>query len=247
MTISTLNLINFAKVLNLVILRKKMLKMLVKLINSLPKHVKLIAVSKNQSCEAVLEVYKYGQQAFGENRVQELLTKYEQLPRDIEWHLIGHLQSNKVKYIAPFVHLIHSVDSLKLLQEINKQALKNNRIIACLLQIYIAQEETKFGLSFEEAEQIIYSDELQQLSNINITGFMGMASNTDNQNQIRKEYSSLYSFFYKHSQLTTHNPAKAGQGSQLTTLSMGMSGDYQIAIEEGSNMIRIGSLIFGER
>lgn len=203
----------------------------------LPSGVKLIAVSKTKPNEAILEAYQAGQMDFGENYVQELVDKYEQLPKDIHWHFIGHLQSNKVKFIAPFVYLIHGVDSFKLLQEINKQAKKNNRVIDCLLQIYIAQEETKFGLSFEECESIFASEEFKQLQNIKVCGFMAMASNTVNETQIRKEFKSLKNF---HSKLSALNP-------QLSTLSFGMSSDYKIAIEEGSTMVRIGSIIFGER
>lgn len=203
----------------------------------LPSGVKLIAVSKTKPNEAILEAYQAGQMDFGENYVQELVDKYEQLPKDIHWHFIGHLQSNKVKFIAPFVYLIHGVDSFKLLQEINKQAKKNNRVIDCLLQIYVAQEETKFGLSFEECESIFASEEFKQLQNIKVCGFMAMASNTVNETQIRKEFKSLKNF---HSKLSALN-------SQLSTLSFGMSSDYKIAIEEGSTMVRIGSIIFGER
>jgi len=203
----------------------------------LPENVTLVAVSKTHPASAIMEAYEAGHKIFGENKVQELVEKYEELPKDIEWHLIGHLQTNKVKFIAPFVSLIHSVDSLKLLQEINKQALKNNRVINCLLQIYIANEETKFGLSFAEAEQLIASEEFKQLKNIHITGLMGMATNTEDLKQIRNEFHSLKNFFEK---LNT-------KGSGLSTLSMGMSSDYKIAIEEGSNMIRVGSTIFGNR
>jgi hypothetical protein len=177
---------------------------------------------------------------FGENKVQELCDKYEALPKDIDWHLIGHLQSNKVKYIAPFVSLIHSVDSIKLLQEINKQAAKNNRTINCLLQIYIANEDTKFGLSFSEAQQLIDSSEFKQLNNIKIVGLMGMATNTDDTTQIRKEFKSLKTFF---DSLKNHSTANF----ELSILSMGMSSDYQMAIEEGSTMVRVGSSIFGKR
>jgi len=208
--------------------------------SSLPKEVTLIAVTKTHPVDKLMEVYDAGHKIFGENKVQEMCDKYEVLPKDIEWHLIGHLQTNKVKYIAPFVRLIHSVDSLKLLQEINKQALKNNRIIDCLLQIYIADEETKFGLSFEEAEALINSEEMKKMENIRISGFMGMATNTDDQGQIRTEFRSLKHFFDKHKAHKTSN-------FSLLTLSMGMSSDYHIAIEEGSNMVRIGSSIFGNR
>lgn len=205
--------------------------------SSLPEKVKLVAVSKTYPAETVMETYNAGHRIFGENKVQELVAKYETLPKDIEWHLIGHLQTNKVKYIAPFVSLIHSIDSLKLLQEVNKQALKNNRIIDCLLQIYIAKEETKFGFSFEEAETLLSSSQLKELKNIRIVGLMGMATNTDNTAQIRIEFKSLSEFYKK---LQTLN-------FKLEILSMGMSSDYQIAIEEGSNLIRVGSAIFGKR
>jgi PLP dependent protein len=208
--------------------------------SSLPINVKLVVVTKTHPVEKLMEVYNAGHKIFGENKVQEMCDKYEQLPKDIEWNLIGHLQTNKVKYIAPFVSLIHSVDSIKLLQEINKQALKNKRVIDVLLQIYIADEETKFGLSFEEAEHLISSEELKKLLNIRIIGFMGMASNTQNQNKIRMEFRSLKDFFVKHSTTSTFN-------FQPSVLSMGMSSDYNIAIEEGSNMIRVGSSVFGQR
>lgn len=204
---------------------------------SLPSHVTLIAVSKTKPNELITEAYNAGQRDFGENYVQELVDKHTQLPQDIRWHFIGHLQSNKVKYIAPFVYLIHGVDSFKLLEEINKQAKKNNRIINCLLQIFIAKEETKFGLSFDECESILNSDELPRLTNIKICGFMAMASNTDNEIQIRNEFKSLKDF---HTQVLANHP-------ELTILSFGMSSDYKLAIEEGSTMIRIGSSIFGER
>ena len=203
----------------------------------IPSNVTLVAVSKTKPNEFISEAYNAGQKDFGENYVQELVDKHEQLPKDINWHFIGHLQSNKVKYIAPFVHLIHGIDSFKLLEEVNKQAKKSNRVINCLLQVFIATEETKFGLSFEECESILNSDELRKLQNVKICGFMAMASNTDDETQIRKEFKSLKAFQTK---LTTLN-------SQLSTLSFGMSSDYKIAIEEGSNMVRIGSLIFGER
>jgi PLP dependent protein len=197
------------------------------------KKVTLVAVSKTKSAAQIMALYNAGQRDFGENYVQELLEKQEQLPKDIRWHFIGHLQSNKVKYIAPFIHLIHSVDSLKLLKEINKQAINNNRTISCLLQIYIAQEETKFGLNFQEAEAILKA---ASLSNSIITGFMGMASNTENIEQIKKEYRLLKSFY-----------DNSSDAHHLKYLSMGMSGDYNIAITEGSNMVRIGSLLFGAR
>ena len=207
---------------------------------SLPANVTLIAVTKTHPVDKIMEAYNAGHKIFGENKVQELLSKYQQIPTDAEWHLIGHLQSNKAKYIAPFISYIHSIDSLKLLQEVNKQAQKCDRVINCLLQIYIAKEETKFGLSFEEAEQLLNSEELKSLQNICIKGFMGMATNTDNKEQIRNEFKSLQTFFDSQSKLQTSN-------FKLQTLSMGMSSDYLIAIEEGSNMIRVGSAIFGSR
>ncbi len=203
--------------------------------SSIPANVTLVAVSKTKPNQLIIEAYNAGQKDFGENYVQELVDKEKELPKDIHWHFIGHLQSNKVKQIAPFIYLIHGVDSLKLLQEINKEALKNNRTINCLLQIYIAQEETKFGLSFEECEALLNSEAFKQLQNVKICGFMAMASNTDDENQIRREFKSLKTFSEKIS------------GLGFRVFSYGMSGDYKIAIEEGSNMVRIGSLIFGER
>ena len=201
----------------------------------------LLAVSKTKPIEDILEAYTAGQRIFGENQVQELVDKYEKLPKDIEWHLIGHLQSNKVKYIAPFISMIQSVDSLKLLQEINKQALKNDRVIDCLLQIYIADEETKFGLGFDEAIELLRSDEFAQLKNIRIRGLMGIATNTDNEKQIGEEYYELDTFF-KGIKLSFYRKDKA-----FDTLSMGMSSDYKTAIEKGSTMVRLGSTIFGSR
>ena len=199
----------------------------------------LVAVSKTKPVEDILELYKLGQRDFGENYVQELVGKYEQLPKDIRWHYIGHLQSNKVKFIAPFIHLIHGVDSLSLLKEINKQALKNNRIIDCLLQIYIAKEETKFGLDSDELDAILKTD-LSELKNIHIFGLMGMASFSTNMDLVRSEFKYLKSIFDKHTVRLTNN-------GQRATLSMGMSADYKIALQEGSNIVRIGSLLFGER
>ena len=199
----------------------------------------LIAVSKTKPIEDIQALYDLGQQDFGENYVQELVDKYDKLPKGIRWHFIGHLQSNKVKYIAPFVHLIHGVDSLSLLKEINKQGLKNNRIIDCLLQIDIAKEETKFGLDSNELDAVL-TGELSALKNIRITGLMGMASFSTNIDLVRAEFNYLKSLFVKYTPLQTAN-------CQLQKLSMGMSSDYKIAIEEGSNMIRIGSLLFGER
>lgn len=212
-----------------------------KIKSDLPTQVTLVAISKTKPVEAILEAYNCGQRIFGENKVQEMCDKQLLLPTDIQWHIVGHLQSNKVKYIAAFVSLIHAVDSLKLLQEINKQAAKNNRIIDCLLQIYIAQEETKFGLNFEETEQLLSSSTFQELKNVRIVGLMGMASNTDNTEQVRMEFRSLKNFFDKlKSQYLI-------LGTQYSVLSMGMSSDYKIAIEEGSTMVRIGSSVFGER
>jgi PLP dependent protein len=201
--------------------------------------VTLVAVSKTKPAEDILEMYNLGQRDFGENYVQELKEKYELLPKDIRWHYIGHLQSNKVKYIAPFVHLIHGVDSLNLLKEINKQGLKNNRLIDCLLQVHIAKEETKFGLDSDELE-IILSSNLAELKNIRIYGLMGMASFSTNMNLVRAEFRYLKNLFDKYA---LSHLAKC----QLSILSMGMSADYKIALEEGSSMIRIGSLLFGER
>ncbi|WP_439582905.1 YggS family pyridoxal phosphate-dependent enzyme [Dyadobacter bucti] len=206
----------------------------------LKQDTKLIAVTKTKPVELLLEAYKAGAKQFGENKVQEMTAKYEALPKDIVWHMIGHLQTNKVKYIAPFVSLIHSVDSPKLLKEINKEAKKNNRIINCLLQIYIAKEETKFGLSDAEAEEIILSKELSSFENVRIVGLMGMASNCDDHEKIRAEFRHLKNLF---DSLKKYD----GDHSQMLELSMGMSGDYGIAVEEGSTMVRVGSAIFGSR
>lgn len=211
---------------------------------SIPEHVTLVAVSKTKPNEAISETYQAGQRVFGENKVQELTEKYESLPKDIEWHMIGHLQSNKVKYIAPFVSLIHGVDSFKLLKEINKRAAQNERVINCLLQIHIAEEDTKFGFDENEVIELIKSEAFQHLKNIKIVGLMGMATFTENENQIRKEFKSLKNLFDKLLTLSTQGTLST---FQLSTLSMGMSGDYQLAIEEGSTMIRVGSSIFGER
>jgi PLP dependent protein len=202
---------------------------------------RLIAVSKTKPVEVLKEAYEGGQRLFGENKVQEMTAKYEELPKDIEWHLIGHLQSNKVKYMAPFVSLIHSIDSLKLLEEVNKQALKNNRVIDCLLQVFIAQEETKFGLDYEEAEGLLNSSGLKNMQNIRITGLMGMATFTENKGQIRSEFKELKQFF---EQVKTNIQQP---NVDFRELSMGMSGDWQIAWEEGSTLVRIGSAIFGSR
>jgi PLP dependent protein len=203
---------------------------------------RLIAVTKTKPIEDLQVAYEAGCKVFGENKVQEMVQKWEVLPKDIEWHLIGHLQSNKVKYMAPFVAMIHSIDSLKLLQEVDKQASKANRAINCLLQIYIAQEETKFGLSQEEALEILDSEEFKAMKNIKIVGVMGMATNTDNQEQIRLEFRGLKTFF---EELKSKYPAT--DNLQLKEISMGMSGDYLIAAEEGSTLVRVGSAIFGSR
>ncbi|GAB3720150.1 YggS family pyridoxal phosphate-dependent enzyme [Flavobacterium koreense] len=208
--------------------------------SQLPKNVTLVAVSKTKPVADLMEAYNAGQRVFGENYVQELVEKHEALPKDIQWHFIGHLQSRKVKLIAPFVNLIHGVDSLKLLHEINKEAQKNNRVIDCLLQIFIAEEESKFGLDEKELTEIISSEEFKNLKNIRIIGLMGMATFTENHNQIKKEFQNLKTVFDKVSELKTEN-------CQLNTISMGMSGDYQLAIECGSTMVRIGSSIFGNR
>ncbi len=203
-------------------------------------NITLIAVSKTRPTEDISGLYDLGQRDFGENYVQEMVDKYEALPKDIRWHFIGHLQTNKVKFIAPFVSLIHGVDSFKLVQEINKQGEKNNRIINCLLQIHIAQEETKFGLNEDELDDIFGSPELKNLKNIKICGLMGMASFTENKETIRNEFRYLKTLYHSYAQLQLTN-------CKLQVVSMGMSADYKIAIEEGSNMVRIGSLIFGNR
>jgi pyridoxal phosphate enzyme (YggS family) len=203
--------------------------------NELPDSVRLVAVSKTKPLKDIMEAYEAGHRDFGENKIQEMAAKYQDLPKDIRWHMIGHVQRNKVKYMAEFVHLIHGVDSLKLLKEIDKQAKNHNRIIPCLLQARIASEETKFGMPFTDIQGLLASDELPQLHNIQIVGFMGMATFTDDKAQIRKEFKSLYEFFSKI------------QHSACNILSMGMSDDYKIAIEEGSTMIRVGSAIFGLR
>lgn len=205
------------------------------------KSVTLVAVSKTKPIEDILELYQLGQRDFGENYVQELVDKQAQLPKDIRWHFIGHLQSNKVKYISPFVHLIHGVDSLKLLKEINKEAAKNNRVTDVLLQVYIAQEETKFGLDKEELYTLIREFEQLNMNNVRICGLMGMASFSDDREKVRGEFRFLKSLFDQCGEVFNC------EHSSFTTLSMGMSGDYTIAVEEGSNMVRIGSLLFGER
>lgn len=211
---------------------------------ALPENVTLVAVSKTKPVTDLMEAYETGQRIFGENKIQEMADKHEQMPKDIQWHMIGHVQTNKVKFMAPFVSLIHGVDSLKLLQEINKQALKNNRIIDCLLQIHIAEEETKFGLDENELNLLLSSPEFKEMKNIRILGLMGMATFTEDQNQIKKEFTHLKSIFD-----SLKNSDGYGKDALqcVSTISMGMSGDYPLAIECGSTMVRIGSSIFGGR
>lgn len=212
-----------------------------KIKSELPASVQLVAVSKTKTVPHIMEAYNAGQRIFGENKVQELCAKYEEMPKDIQWHLIGHLQTNKVKYVAPFVTMIHAVDSLKLLKEIDKEAKKNNRIIDCLLQFHIAQEDTKFGLDFDEASDLLKSDEYLAMENVRIVGLMGMASFTDNTEQIENEFRTLYNYFQIiKSHYFKFNP-------DFKEISMGMSGDYQLAVAEGSTMVRVGSSIFGDR
>jgi pyridoxal phosphate enzyme (YggS family) len=208
----------------------------------LPENITLVAVSKTKPISDLMEAYEVGQRVFGENKIQEMSEKWEAMPKDIQWHMIGHVQTNKVKYMAPYVSLIHGVDSLKLLQEINKQAAKNNRVIDCLLQVYIAEEESKFGLDEEELSEVLkqVQHDKNELNHIRIVGLMGMATFTDNQTQVEKEFSRLKTIFDQYANLNNKN-------CQLNTLSMGMSGDYQLAIECGSTMVRIGSSIFGGR
>lgn len=207
----------------------------------IPDSVTLVAVSKTKPISVLKEVYDLGERIFGENKVQELVEKHEALPKDIKWHLIGHLQSNKVKYIAPFVAMIHSIDSLKLLKEINKQALKNNRVIDCLLQFHIAEEDSKFGLTLPSAKELLESSEFSEMRNISIVGLMGMATFTKNEEQVREEFRTLENYFHViQSHFFKFNPS-------FEHISMGMSGDYKMAIEEGSTMVRIGSYIFGTR
>lgn len=210
--------------------------------SQLPENVTLVAVSKTKPVTDLKEAYNAGQRIFGENKIQEMTEKWQQMPKDIEWHMIGHVQSNKVKYMIPYVKLIHGVDSLKLLKEINRLAAKWRKKVDCLLQIHIAEEETKFGLDEKELEEILHylQDDKNEMNNIRIVGLMGMATFTDNQEQIKKEFQNLKSIFDKLQQLETLN-------LKLETLSMGMSGDYQLAIECGSTMVRIGSSIFGTR
>jgi pyridoxal phosphate enzyme (YggS family) len=208
--------------------------------SSIPENVLLVAVSKTKPVADLMEAYNAGQRIFGENKIQEMTEKWQQMPKDIEWHMIGHVQSNKVKYMIPYVKLIHGVDSLKLLKEINRQAVRWRKQVNCLLQIHIAKEETKFGLNEIELADLLGSEEFKNMSNIKVIGLMGMATFTDNQEQIKREFQHLKSIFDLHKKLKTEN-------CQLNTISMGMSGDYQLAIECGSNMVRIGSSIFGGR
>ena len=203
------------------------------ILKSIPKEVTLVAVSKTRQNSAIIEAYQIGQRIFGENKVRELVQKFEKLPKDINWHMIGHLQTNKVKFIAPFVSLIHGVDSIKLLKEINKRAKQNNRVIDCLLQVHIATESTKFGFDISEVNEAINT--ANEYQNIRIVGLMGMATFTDNKQQVIEEFSSLKIVF------------DTVKNEHITTLSMGMSGDYQLAIEQGSSMVRVGSAIFGHR
>ncbi len=205
--------------------------------DDLPENVKLVAISKTKPNEDILEAYEAGQRIFGENKIQEMTDKWEALPKDIEWHMVGHVQRNKVKYMAPFVGLIHAVDSLKLLKEINKQAKKHELLIKCLLQIKIAEEDSKFGISAEEAEEILASEAYQKMKNTKVIGLMGMATFTDDEKQVSSEFQYLKKVFDK---LKESYPA-------LEELSMGMSGDYKLAVANGSSMVRIGSSIFGER
>ena len=201
----------------------------------LPKDVTLVAVSKTKPVSDLMEAYHAGQRIFGENKIQEMEAKWQEMPKDVEWHMIGHVQRNKVKYMAPFVHLIHAVDSLKLLKEINKEAIKNNRTINCLLQIKIAEEESKFGLDEADAASLLASEAVKKLQNVKIVGLMGMATFTEDEKQIAAEFQKLKKL-YDHFKI---------DNSELSILSMGMSGDYKIAIENGSTMIRVGSAIFG--
>ena len=209
--------------------------------NHIPPSVQLVAVTKTHPVEILAKAYALGLRDFGENRVQEMIDKQPQLPADVRWHQIGHLQTNKVKFIAPFVHLIHSVDSLKILHEINRQALRQKRVIDCLLQVYIAKEDSKFGLDVEEVLQLLNSEEFKSMKNISICGLMGMATFTENETVVRAEFASLKQFF---DQLKAQYFVDS---AQFSLISMGMTSDYRVAIEEGSTMVRIGSAIFGER
>lgn len=208
---------------------------------SLPPVTKLIAVTKTKSPEVILEAYRAGHKVFGENKAQELLQKFEELPKDIEWHFIGHLQSNKAKYITPFVKMIHGIDSFKILKAVNKEAKKNDRVVSCLLQFHIAQESTKFGLDEEEVKEMLNSETFSTLKNVSIAGVMGMATYTDDHSQVRNEFRKLKEIFFRlKNDFFSGNP-------EFREISMGMSDDYQIAVEEGSTIVRIGSKIFGSR
>ncbi len=211
------------------------------LLNELPSAVKLIAVTKTRPEEVILQAYQAGHKRFGENKAQELVAKHQNLPEDIEWHMIGHLQTNKVKYIAPFIHMIHSVDSLKLLQTIDKEAAKNDRVIDCLLQLKIANEETKFGMDYGDILALLYSSDYKQCSNIRIAGLMGMATFTQDESLIEKEFAYLADTFWK------IKDSFFKEKTYFSELSMGMSDDYKIAVKAGSTMVRIGSMIFGAR
>ena len=212
-------------------------KNILRIISDIPKNVRLVAISKTKSAEDIMMAYETGQRVFGENKVQEMSAKYEDLPKDIKWHMVGHVQSNKIKYMAPYVDLIHGIDSLKSIKILNKEGAKNNRILNCLLQLKISKEESKFGLGEKEFKEIIYSDEYKEMKNIKIKGLMAMASNTSEKSIIRSEFVHAKKIFDE-----INNRDKS-----FEILSMGMSNDYKIAIECGSNMIRLGSLIFGER
>ena len=208
-----------------------------KIVSNIPKNVKLIAISKTKTNDDIMKAYESGQRLFGENKIQEMSSKFEDLPKDIKWHMVGHVQSNKIKYMAPYVDLIHGIDSLKSIKIINKEGVKNNRVINCLLQLKISKEESKFGLDEKQLKEIIFSTDYKEMNNIKIKGMMAMASNTKNESTIKKEFSFAKKVFNEINSLDNN----------FDILSMGMSNDYQIAIECGSNMIRLGSLIFGER
>jgi len=208
-----------------------------KIVSNTPKNVKLIAISKTKTNNDIMKAYESGQRLFGENKIQEMSSKFEDLPKDIKWHMVGHVQSNKIKYMAPYVDLIHGIDSLKSIKIINKEGVKNNRVINCLLQLKISKEESKFGLDEKQLKEIIFSTDYKEMNNIKIKGMMAMASNTKNESTIKKEFVFAKKVFNEINSLDNN----------FDILSMGMSNDYQIAIECGSNMIRLGSLIFGER
>ncbi len=212
-------------------------KNILRIISDIPENVKLVAISKTKSAEDIMMAYETGQRVFGENKIQEMSAKYEDLPKDIKWHMVGHVQSNKIKYMAPYVDLIHGIDSLKSIKILNKEGAKNNRILNCLLQLKISKEESKFGLGEKQFKEIIYSDEYKEMKNVKIKGLMAMASNTSKKSIIRSEFVHAKKIFDE----------IKNRDKSFEILSMGMSNDYKIAIECGSNMIRLGSLIFGER